>query len=127
MPGVEGKPGGFQPFDEARRPVVAGEGALGPSDESETGVALLDEMVDRGPCAGAAVHVDPGVIGGEVAAPEGDERGPGVEQDADPLVVVHCAGEDEAVDGATAHHLPIGVGLALTPMRREEVDVHAGI
>ncbi len=90
-------------------------------------MALLDEVVDRSPCAGTAVHVDPGVALGEVAAPEGDERGSGFEQDADPLVVVHRAGEDEAVDGATAHHLPIGVGLALIPMRREDVNVHARI
>ena len=90
-------------------------------------MALFDQMVDRSPCAGAAVYVDPGVIVGEVAAPEGDERGSGVEQDADPLVVVHRAGKDEAVDGPTAHHVPIGVGLALTPIVGEKMDVHPDI
>ncbi len=127
MPDVERQPGGFQPFDEARRPVVAGEGTLGPAHEGETGVALFDEMVDRSPCAGTAVDVDPGMIVGEVTPPEGDERRSGVEQEPDPLVVVHCAGEDESIDGATTHHFPIGVSLTLTPMWREEMDVHAGI
>ena len=90
-------------------------------------MALIDEMVDGSPCSGTTVHVDPGVIVGEVAPPERDEGRSGVEQHADPLVVVHRAGEDEPVDGAPTHHLPIGVGLALIPMRREEVNVHAGI
>ena len=51
---------------------------------------------------------------------------PAFEQGLNPLVIVHRAGEDEAVDGAAPHDLLIGVGFALTGMWGEDVDVHAG-